>query len=374
MGSCLSTSTPPVVNEAPKKVLNGLLPPKREEHRHMKCLVLDLDETLIHSSPAEMLGNDDEDLYEVEGLYKEFSNLKVLFGSSKPRPKIQIIAASSGLQKCYLSFKNSRRRVFRSMGAAGSYLTHHEMCEKLKALHSIFENEQGIIDPYTGHDIHKLYSRMFAAGGPLIEYFVKKYLMAFCVLNPEKLVEVFLTPESCREVRGERRNSECGFHTRERPHAREFLKEVSKHFEVVVWTAAKAPYANTVLDDLDEDRVISYRLYRDSCLRNCGYIKDLSLLGRNLKDVIIIDDTPMSYSLQVENAILMEGWLNDPKDTKLKDLIPVLTTTLKHAIDVRDLLDPKKSVDWLINQACMEVEEESCSSVPSTDAKMAYLY
>mmetsp|Transcript_30369 Transcript_30369/g.73917 ORF Transcript_30369/g.73917 Transcript_30369/m.73917 type:complete len:252 (+) Transcript_30369:127-882(+) len=66
-----------------------------------------------------------------------------------------------------------------------------------------------------------------------------------------------------------------------RPGLDYFLKEASKHFEVVVFTAAIPVYAQPVLDRIDPEGVIKHRLYRDSTVTFEGqpYVKDLSLLG-----------------------------------------------------------------------------------------------
>ena len=66
-----------------------------------------------------------------------------------------------------------------------------------------------------------------------------------------------------------------------RPYAIDCLREVSKCFQVVVFTASHQSYADVVLDYLDPTReLIEYRLYRDSCmLTDEGvYIKDLRII------------------------------------------------------------------------------------------------
>ena len=63
-------------------------------------------------------------------------------------------------------------------------------------------------------------------------------------------------------------------------------------------------YADPVADLLDKEGVFSARLFRESCVFHRGnYVKDLSLIGRSLKDVIIIDNSPASYIFHPDNAV-----------------------------------------------------------------------
>lgn len=47
-----------------------------------------------------------------------------------------------------------------------------------------------------------------------------------------------------------------------RPYAKEIIKKLSKHFDVMVFTAGNQCYADPILDYLDPDRCIIHRLYR----------------------------------------------------------------------------------------------------------------
>jgi CTD small phosphatase-like protein 2 len=83
-----------------------------------------------------------------------------------------------------------------------------------------------------------------------------------------------------------------------RPHCHTFLREMSRCFEVVVFTAGEEDYANEVLDRLDKDNCVSHRLYRQhTTFRENTYIKDLSRLGRSLDRIIIIDNLAENFQL-----------------------------------------------------------------------------
>lgn len=55
-------------------------------------------------------------------------------------------------------------------------------------------------------------------------------------------------------------------------------------------------YADKVIEYLDKKKLVSQRLFRENCtFYKRGFVKDLSKLGRNLKDLIIIDVLPRTY-------------------------------------------------------------------------------
>eukprot|EP01103_Thecamoeba_quadrilineata_P012760 TRINITY_DN3373_c0_g1_i1.p1 TRINITY_DN3373_c0_g1~~TRINITY_DN3373_c0_g1_i1.p1 ORF type:complete len:231 (-),score=21.66 TRINITY_DN3373_c0_g1_i1:64-756(-) len=124
-------------------------------------------------------------------------------------------------------------------------------------------------------------------------------------------------------------------HVLKRPHVDLFLKCVSEWYEVVVFTASLSKYADAVLDKLDVNKVVTHRLFRESCVNHMdNYIKDLGLLGRDLNGVIIIDNSPVSYMSQPENAVPVKSWFDDKEDSELLELIPLLES-LSRADDVR---------------------------------------
>ena len=82
-----------------------------------------------------------------------------------------------------------------------------------------------------------------------------------------------------------------------RPGAAEFLVEMQKYYEVIIYTASLSKYADPLMDILDDQRVCSNRLFREHCTfhQQMYYVKDLSELGRDMNDVLIIDNSPTAY-------------------------------------------------------------------------------
>jgi hypothetical protein len=48
------------------------------------------------------------------------------------------------------------------------------------------------------------------------------------------------------------------------------MKRMGEHFEVVIFTASLSKYADPLLDELDIHKVISKRLFRESCVLHDG--------------------------------------------------------------------------------------------------------
>ena len=78
---------------------------------------------------------------------------------------------------------------------------------------------------------------------------------------------------------------------------------------------------------MDYEKNATYRLFREQCVFNNitnGFVKDLESSGRELKDIIIVDNSPGAYLLQPENGIPIQTWIDDPEDYNLIQLIPIL--------------------------------------------------
>ncbi|KAJ5934213.1 Dullard phosphatase domain eukaryotic [Penicillium verhagenii] len=110
-----------------------------------------------------------------------------------------------------------------------------------------------------------------------------------------------------------------------RPGVDQFMKRVGELYEVVVFTASVSKYGDPLLDQLDIHNVVHHRLFRESCYNHQGnYVKDLSQVGRDLRETIIIDNSPTSYIFHPQHAIPISSWFSDAHDNELLDLIPVL--------------------------------------------------
>ena len=111
---------------------------------------------------------------------------------------------------------------------------------------------------------------------------------------------------------------------------------MAKKFELVIFTASLSKYADPLLDIIDKQGFCPFRLFREHCtLINTSFVKDLKRLGRDLKDIIIVDNSPISYALNLDNVLPI--WFDDRDDRELYHLTPILEF-LADIPDVREYI------------------------------------
>lgn len=136
-----------------------------------------------------------------------------------------------------------------------------------------------------------------------------------------------------------------------RPGIEDLLRAVSKFYEIVIYTASLSRYADPLVNLIDPEHFTDHKLFREHCTNyENAYVKDLSLLGRDLKNVVIIDNSPVSYIFQPENAIPILTWTNDMNDQQLYQLIPVLEKLAKFE-------DVRKGISKIVNNGQIDYLE-----------------
>ena len=114
--------------------------------------------------------------------------------------------------------------------------------------------------------------------------------------------------------------------------AENFLSDLSKMFEIIIFTDNTKDYADIILDNIDHDnKYISYRLYREHIINY--NIKDINKIGRDLEKSIIIDNDEECFSLQKENGLKIKNFNGEEEDRELiylkNDLIYLMNKTIK---------------------------------------------
>ena len=118
---------------------------------------------------------------------------------------------------------------------------------------------------------------------------------------------------------------------------------------MIIFTSSNKSYADPILDRIDPDhRLIHHRLYRENCIEYSEdfYIKDLRILDRDIKNIIIVDNAPYSFSYQIDNGYPIIPYLNDNKDNELKKLQNYLDELIDIE-DIRKINKEKFKLQWL---------------------------
>ena len=127
-----------------------------------------------------------------------------------------------------------------------------------------------------------------------------------------------------------------------RDNLEEALSYLATMYEICVFTAGEQDYADTILNFIDEDRsIIQHRLYRHHCVRpETGvYVKDLSVIAdRNLKDMMLVDNSIISFAFNLSNGIPIKAFLGDRNDDELLYMVTYLEEVFTKP-DIRKFID-----------------------------------
>lgn len=133
----------------------------------------------------------------------------------------------------------------------------------------------------------------------------------------------------------------------ERPHLRQFLTDISKHFSVGIWSSAGDDYVNEVVRHIKPDSVdfvvvwgrSKCSLKRDLTFDTYCFEKRLDKLkkkGFRLEQILVVDDSPSKSRTNYGNAIYIKEFTGDTSDKELQALYNYLLT-LKAVDNVRTI-------------------------------------
>jgi CTD nuclear envelope phosphatase 1 len=164
------------------------------------------------------------------------------------------------------------------------------------------------------------------------------------------------------------RRAQRVFYISKRPYLDTFLATLATAYDIVIFTASIRRYADAVIDLIDVHRVVSRRFFRPTCLKHgASFLKDLRgiTINGDLRRTILIDNSPVAYTLQQENALPIRTWTDDPTDTALRDLIPFLLA-LRATEDVRPLLYRRHLLQRTVEPTLVEARALQVPQIPVT--------
>ena len=113
-----------------------------------------------------------------------------------------------------------------------------------------------------------------------------------------------------------------------RPGLFSFLNSIKPYYEIISFSTASKIYADNIVKKIETNqKYFDYNLYRDhTTLYGKEYVKDISKIGRNIKEVIIVDNLEKNFKLNPDNGIKIAPYFGEMSadDTKLFELQKLL--------------------------------------------------
>ena len=133
-----------------------------------------------------------------------------------------------------------------------------------------------------------------------------------------------------------------------RPGVDMFLSQMSKYYDIYVYSASSKKYLDAIIKNIDKNNIIKECYCRDDCIMyvedyeedfdkpndKYNYIKDLKKINKDLRNIVFVDNNAISFKLQEKNGIPIKSWYDDYEDLELFKLIPILKN-LSGFYDVR---------------------------------------
>ena len=137
-----------------------------------------------------------------------------------------------------------------------------------------------------------------------------------------------------------------------RPCLSEFLHEMKPLFELILFSSGTPDYVDPIIKIIEKnEKYFEHILYRHHItLDDDGHnVKNLDLIGRDLKNIIIIDDIPRYFHLQKRNGINIKPFcgniLSDTKTLKtLNNVLKKIRVDVEETGDIRISLEKYKNL------------------------------
>ncbi|XP_027031070.1 mitochondrial import inner membrane translocase subunit TIM50 isoform X2 [Tachysurus fulvidraco] len=132
-----------------------------------------------------------------------------------------------------------------------------------------------------------------------------------------------------------------GWRFKKRPGIDYLFQQLSPLYEIVIFTSETGMTAYPLIDSIDPQGFVMYRLFRDATRYMEGHhVKDVSCLNRDTSKVIIVDCKREAFSLQPFNGMALRKWDGNSEDRSLYDLAAFLKTIAMSGVeDVRTVLE-----------------------------------
>uniref|UniRef100_A0A8C2EQN8 Mitochondrial import inner membrane translocase subunit TIM50 n=1 Tax=Cyprinus carpio TaxID=7962 RepID=A0A8C2EQN8_CYPCA len=132
-----------------------------------------------------------------------------------------------------------------------------------------------------------------------------------------------------------------GWRFKKRPGIDYLFQQLAPLYEIVIFTSETGMTAYPLIDSIDPQGFVMYRLFRDATRYMEGHhVKDVSCLNRDSSKVIVVDCKREAFGLQPFNGLALHKWDGNSEDRTLYDLAAFLKTIAISGVeDVRSVLE-----------------------------------
>ncbi|KAA0701937.1 Mitochondrial import inner membrane translocase subunit TIM50 [Triplophysa tibetana] len=132
-----------------------------------------------------------------------------------------------------------------------------------------------------------------------------------------------------------------GWRFKKRPGIDYLFQQLAPLYEIVIFTSETGMTAYPLIDSIDPQGFVMYRLFRDATRYMEGHhVKDVSCLNRDTSKVILVDCKREAFHLQPFNGLALRKWDGNSEDRTLYDLAAFLKTIAISGVeDIRTVLE-----------------------------------
>ena len=143
-----------------------------------------------------------------------------------------------------------------------------------------------------------------------------------------------------------------------RPFLTEFLNQMSKKFELILYTASGEIYANNIKKIIDPNNIyFTELLHRKNCVYyKAAHIKCIDVISnRDKSDILIIDNALYAFPFDHSSKVLIKPFYNDKKDCELLKFISFIRRNILNTnSDILSLLKESVSCKHLLDCSDMQ--------------------
>ena len=138
-----------------------------------------------------------------------------------------------------------------------------------------------------------------------------------------------------------------------RPYLKNFLENLSKIYNIIIFTCSEESYANSILNNIDsENKFFFLKFFREDCLfiNNNVYLKNLEFINNlNFEKCVLVDNSPLHFYRNLENTVPILPFYGDEEDSELLKL----EVFLKDLVKIKDF---RKGIDgfFFLKKFCQE--------------------